>query len=381
MRRAPDRRHLRRRVGEQVGIADTLVGKLVDEARIGAILEQAAHQIGEQVAMPADGRIGPALVAVLAHQPFEQALAHAVQPLEFEVALASCPFEDGRDGQRVMAGEGRIDVGGRQHVVRAGEVGDVGRRLAGEQRVAREPRLLRALDLAVPIGTLDETHRHPPPGIGPQRIGPGNHGAGALAIALGGHAETVPALEAGQAGDGLDDVEAHRQPFALLGVDGEADTGVGGGLRQLPDHVDKSGHGSAGVGGLIARVQRRQLDRDRVPVLDAVGLGGFPRVADGGHVAGEIAFAVGIGPRRLAEHVEAGGEAAIVLVAGAGQRLVDGAAHDEDLTHHPHRRTNALPHERLAGARDEAAQHAGLLVVGHQRAGHHQPPGGGIDQQ
>ena len=75
----------------------------------------------------------------------------------------------------------------------------------------------------------------------------------------------------------------------------------------------------------------------------------------------EIALGVGEGPRRLAEHVEAGGEALILALAHPLDRFVDGAAHDEDLAHHPHRRADPLADERLAGARDQPLQRARLL--------------------
>ena len=42
---------------------------------------------------------------------------------------------------------------------RAGDVGQVGRRLAGIDRIALEPRLLGELDLGVPVGALDQAHR------------------------------------------------------------------------------------------------------------------------------------------------------------------------------------------------------------------------------
>ncbi len=52
----------------------------------------------------------------------------------------------------------------REQPIYAGEVGDVGRNLARVHRVAVEPALLRALDLAVPISALDEAHHQPPSG-------------------------------------------------------------------------------------------------------------------------------------------------------------------------------------------------------------------------
>ena len=83
-----------------------------------------------------------------------------MQTLHFH-ARAAAPrhLGDGRDRSGVVGCELRID-----HVVvadqRGGrrEIGHVGVRLLGEYRVAGQPHLLRALDLAIPVGTFDESH-------------------------------------------------------------------------------------------------------------------------------------------------------------------------------------------------------------------------------
>ncbi len=94
----------------------------------------------------------------------------------------------------------------------------------------------------------------------------------------------------------------------------------------------------------------------------------------------EIALPVGEGASRLAEHVEARGEAGILLLPHPPDRLADGSAHDEDLAHQPHRRAYRLSDERLAGPGKEALQGAGLLALADQGSADHQPPGRRIDQ-
>ena len=140
-----------------------LVGGQRDEGRIGAVLQQPPHQIGEQVAVAADRRIGAAgdVGAILAELRVER-LAHAVQALEFEAAARRRQLEDGRDRQRIVGGELRKDARPqRQQLLRAGDVVQIRHRLAGEHRIAVEPALLRALDLGVPIGALDQPHHQP----------------------------------------------------------------------------------------------------------------------------------------------------------------------------------------------------------------------------
>ena len=160
--RAADRHDLFNRIGEQFVFADRLVGQLMDKAAVRAIFQQAADEIGKQVAVAADGRVGPAMIALLLHQPFEKPLAHAVQPLELKITPVARPMHDGRDGQRVVARQRGADVRGVEHVAGAGKVGHVGRRLAREEREIAEPAFLRMLDLAVPIGALHQPHLQDP---------------------------------------------------------------------------------------------------------------------------------------------------------------------------------------------------------------------------
>ena len=60
----------------------------------------------------------------------------------------------------------------REQAFGAGEIRKVGRGLAREDRIVRQPALLRALDLGVPVGALDQAHRQPPPGRVRQRRRP-----------------------------------------------------------------------------------------------------------------------------------------------------------------------------------------------------------------
>ena len=113
----------------------------MDEGGVGAVFQQAAHQIGEQVGMRADRRIDAAARAFrLAHR-LVQLLAHAVQALELEAVAVRRHAQDRGDGMGVVGGELRIDaVGHRQQLSRAGYVGNVGIHLAREDRIAGQGR-------------------------------------------------------------------------------------------------------------------------------------------------------------------------------------------------------------------------------------------------
>ena len=105
-------------------------------------------------------------------------------------------LEDGRDGQRVVGGELRIEARPRgEQALGAGEIGLVGRGLAGEHRIVGEAALLRALDLGVPIGALDQAHHHPPVERAGELADPVDDRRGALLVGLHGEAEAVPAGE------------------------------------------------------------------------------------------------------------------------------------------------------------------------------------------
>ena len=248
-------------------VGQALIGELMDEGGIGAVLEQPADEISEKIAMAANRRVDSGVIALLADQILVKAFSHAVQPLEFEVAAVAGPFENSRDGQRIVGREGREDVARREHVLRASEVGNVGRGLAGEERIIGEALFLAVLDLAVPIGALDQADRDPAARLRAQRVGPVEGRPGALAIGLDRHSEPVPALQRRQAGDRLDDVEAHLEPLALLGVDREGDVRCLGERRQRFDLLDQRRNAAIIVHDLVARMESRELDRDRMAAL------------------------------------------------------------------------------------------------------------------
>ena len=70
----------------------------------------------------------------------------------------------------------------------------------------------------------------------------------------------------------------------------------------------------------------------------------------------KIAFGIRFGPRRLAQHVEARGKAAIILRFHAFHRFVNVTAHNEHLAHEPHRCAHCLPHKGFACFCNQAFQ-------------------------
>ena len=163
----------------------------MDERRVRAILQQTAHEIGQQILMRTNG-------CVDTHRTFAAGRlverdAHAVQALEL-VLVAPCPFRhqlDRRKRMRVVRGELRID--GRACLdqrFRAGEIGDIGCLLGREDRIVRLAVDLSALHFRVPVGAFDEPDHQAAFGLARQISQPADHGFASLLIGL--HCKTQP---------------------------------------------------------------------------------------------------------------------------------------------------------------------------------------------
>ena len=96
---------------------------------------------------------------------FVKRLAHAVEALELVVAQRKATtrkMKDRRHRLSIVRCELREQhIARRQQPFGAGDIGYIGVNLAGVHREAVKPLHLRALDLAVPIGTLDQPHHDP----------------------------------------------------------------------------------------------------------------------------------------------------------------------------------------------------------------------------
>ena len=385
-----DRAH---RVFDQLLQRHLLVGDAVDEGGVGAVFQQPTHQVSQQGFMAAHRCVDAArpvelAVGQRAHHLLVERLAHAVQALKLVLAgleVFTGQRVDGGQGVGVVGGELRIDgVGRGQQLPGAGDVGHVGVGLAGVDRVVGQAVLLRPLDLAVPVGALDQPHHQSAlaaPGQIDQVV---DHRRAAFGIGLDHEADAVPAGQRRVDAQPFQQLERQLQPVGLFSVDVQADVVVPRQTGQQGQARHQLGHHPCDLGAAVARVQRRQLDRDA---------GAFVRAAAGGCqadgmdrllVGRQVTLGIVRGQRGLAQHVVAVAEALVFARSGIRQRLGDGFAGDELLAHHAQGHVHALAHQRLAAAADDAAQRraqAGVAVGGHQPAGQQQAPGGGIDEQ
>ena len=365
------------RVRQQLILIHVAGGELMHKARIGAIFQQSPDEIGQQIGMAANRRIGAHAIALVARHALVQSLAHAVQALEFVPVLGQAglgrPVQQRGDGQRIMGRESGHQMAAADHLARAGQIADIGGDLAGKQREIAESHFLRMLDLGVPIGTLDQPRVDLAAGLRAKRIGPFHDREAALGIGLDGHAETVPSFQRGMARDIANDVQADHQPLGFLGIDGQRHAGFAAPQRQIEHHLGNDRDADARACRLIARMQRGELDRDAVSIArSARHIGGMA-------IGFEIAIGIVHRARRLAQHVEAGDEAAILALVHAPDGFFDIAAHDEHFAHQFHRLANGTADERLAAARHQSAQHIGLRRCADHGLAEHQTPGGAVD--
>ena len=178
-------------------------------------------------------------------------------------------------------------------------------------------------------------------------------------------------------------LQGQLQAVGFLGVDGNAHiegAGAGGQLQHIGEQL---GEHALALGHFITRVQRGELDRDRRP-RPRTDLRLLAHGVDGQAVVGHVFLGVGLGQCGFAEHVEGIAVALLTLRATILQRLADVAAEHELLAHQLHGLVHRRANHRLAGAFDQAADDIlrraiGVFRVDHL-AGHHQAPGGKIDQ-
>ena len=284
---------------------DRAINDLVDETGVCAVLQQPADEVSQEVTVRADRGVNATAGGVVGQHDVVQAFAHAVQALKFEGrGPAFGEVKDGGDGVRVVGGELRIKpVGHCQQLFGVGDVADIGRFLAGEDRERGEAQSLRAFDFGIPIGTLDQAHHDAAIQPGRQRIKPVDHRTGAAAVGLHDNAKTVPSCQRGVLQDRVNYLAAKLQPISLFGVDVEAEAC---GLCQPGKGADaghKLGQNTVALGHFVARMQRGKLDRDAGVFADVAGFAGGSDGGDRARVGQVIAARVRFGAGGFAEHV------------------------------------------------------------------------------
>ena len=257
------------RVEHQFLDRDAVVGDTVDERGVRAVFQQTTHQISQQGFMAAHWGVDTArtvqlAIGNLAHHLLVQRLTHAVQALELVLArVVVLPGQliNGRQRVGVVGGELRVD-GFRhgQQLARAGDVGNIGVRLAGVHRVAFQAFDLGALDLAVPIGAFHQAdHQAMTAALG-QVDDVVDHIRAALLVSLDNEADTIPAGQGRVEAQALEQIEGDFQAVGFFGIDVQADVVLLGQLGQAEQDRVQLVHHPVVLGAAVTWVQGGELD-------------------------------------------------------------------------------------------------------------------------
>ena len=331
------------------------------------------------------GRIDPAPRAVVLQNDIMQRLAHAVQALELKGVLVPGHLQNRRHGMRVMRGELRINpVRHAQQTPRIGDIAHIGRGFGGEDREPFQPLNLRQLDLGVPIGPLDQPHHNAPVALFGQIMQELQHRATALAKGLHHNAQPVPSGEPRIAHQPLDQVHRDRQPVGFFRVDIQPHVAPPRHQRQIAQAGIEMLHHPVLLRLFIAWMQSRELDRNPgVPAHIPMGAAPGNRL-DRAAIGGVIAHGIGVGARRLAQHVVAIGEPLGLHPGGPFHRRLNVFAQHELPPHLLHGAAHGGADHRLSQPFHGGAQMAHrswLRILAQHLAGQHQRPCGGIDQR
>ena len=137
-------------------------------------------------------------------------------------------------GLRVVGCELRVDrVARRNQFACTGDVRHIGIHLAREYRISREPTLLRALDLAVPVRAFHQPHIEAPAGRLRQRSQKTDHIERPFLIGLHGQAESLPALELRRPGDMFDQLQRQLEALRFFRIDSQRNATIARSDRKL----------------------------------------------------------------------------------------------------------------------------------------------------
>ena len=326
------------------GDRDRTISRDRYEGRIRAVFEEAPHQISEEITMAPDRSVDPnGGGGMISAQELVEDLAHAVQTLEFVSFHASRILDDAGDGECVMRGELRIKLFAQcQELARTHEVTKIGHGLAGEDGIIGQPPLLRALDLGVPIGALDQadgdaaTERRP--GLGE----PIDKRRRTLLIRLHGKPESIPAAQRPVGKNRADHIAGKLEPVRLLRINREVEVARAGRARKLNEPGRELGENALARNRLEPRMQCRELDRDTGPRDQLRYSGRRSDSLDGFAVSCEIAIRIGCGARPLPQHVER--VAQLRVATRPLKRFLDGLPKHEMRAKKPHGLARGCPH-------------------------------------
>ncbi len=266
------------------------------------------------------------------------------------------------------------------------QVGQIARGLAGKHRVAGEAKILRVLDLGVPVRALYQAH-HDAPALTRGLIRqPVDHGRGVLEVSLHRHAESFPARQRTVAIHRLEHIEHGIEPVRLLGVEGEADIVSARQLRELEYAWHQLGPGTFALREFEPRMQRREFYRE-ARATDRIGRPGvLSDPLDRSAVDGVIFAGARCGARAFAKHVIGVAITAHQPFLRFVERGIDIGTEHELRAHDVHCQAHRGADRGLARATHCLAQHAPrrlgvILLQTDHLARQQQSPRRGVHEQ
>ena len=275
-----------------------------------------------------------------------------MQALEFVARDPAGVLDHARQRERIVSSKLRIELLARgQQFAGALQIAQVCHRLAREDRIVGESALLRALDLSVPVGALDETH-HQAAVEDARLLGqPVDDRRRPLLIGLHGKPEAFPAAQRGIGENRRDHIEGQLQPVSLLGIDREVEVMIARLAGELQEFGRKLLEHARAGDRLEARMQRGEFDRNTRPVGQRRFASRSPDGRDGGRIGFAIAVRVGGRAGAFPQHIER--VAAVLVLGGPIKRLLDGLAQHEVGAEQPHRLAGRGAHRRQAETLDQ----------------------------
>ncbi len=345
-------RDQRRRLGpgEQFAHVGVVVMAEAQEAGVGGVFQQPAHEVGHAGEQIADRRVEPHAVAEAAQQ-LALRLGHAVEHLYLEgvglEAEARGAGQGDRGGAEVVRAEGRVDpVAVGEEAAHQPLVVGVGVALLREDGAGQavEP---GEHHLVVPVGALDQAYGQRRGAALGQREQAVDVRVGAAQVGLYHDAEMRPGGKFGIGGQRLEEPVGDLVQAPLLEVEVDEGAELLGAHQQRPHPLQQPVDAAGGVGGVEQVVHRGELQGDvgardgpgGAVIEDRRGLpaGGLVR-----QFLDELAVAAGIGlrlgrvDRGLAEQVDGEGVALVPEALEPSARLAGVTADDEALRHAPH---------------------------------------------
>ena len=163
MTRQAMRQHFVQRINHQLINTDIGIDNPIHKRRVGAVFQQATHQIRQQRFVTTDRRINAAAQPqpVGADHIVVKRFAHAVQTLKLVILIADFQRQLPHGGEAVGVVRSKLRedrITGLEQHSGTHQIAQVGLGLAREHWIITQAIDLRTLDFAVPVSALDQPH-------------------------------------------------------------------------------------------------------------------------------------------------------------------------------------------------------------------------------